>query len=69
MRSPASVCLRTSYLFSRWLSALPAVVFAFFAIMNAQVVSFINMILPYAAGFFVILFLVWIILKPLRGGK
>ena len=44
-----------------------AAVFAFFAIMNAQVVSFINTILPYAAGFFVIIFLVWIVLKPLRG--
>lgn len=45
-----------------------AIVFAFFAVMNSQVVTFINFILPYAAGFFVVLFLIWIILKPLRGG-
>lgn len=44
-----------------------AVVFAFFAILNYEVVSFINAILPYAAGFFVVLFLIWIILKPIKG--
>ncbi len=54
---------------NRAVKGIIAVVFAFFAIMNSQIVTFINMILPYAAGFFVILFLIWIILKPLRGGK
>ncbi len=52
---------------NRAVKGIIAVVFAFFAIMNAQVVSFINTILPYAAGFFVILFLIWIVLKPFRG--
>jgi len=53
---------------NRAVNAIIAVVFAFFSIMNSQVVAFINSILPYAAGFFVVLFLVWIVLKPLRGG-
>ncbi len=54
---------------NRAVKAIIAVVFAFFAIMNYQVVAFINSILPYAAVFFVVLFLVWIVLKPIIGGK
>jgi glucan phosphoethanolaminetransferase (alkaline phosphatase superfamily) len=53
---------------NRAVKAIIAVVFAFFAILNYQVVTLINSILPYAAGFFVLVFLVWIVLKPLRGG-
>jgi len=53
---------------NRAVNGIIAVVFAFFSIMNSQVVAFINSILPYAAGFFVVLFLIWIVLKPLRGG-
>jgi hypothetical protein len=53
---------------NRAVKGIIAVVFAFFAVMNSQVVAFINAILPYAAGFFVILFLIWIVLKPFRGG-
>ena len=52
---------------NRAVKGIIAAVFAFFAIMNVQVVSFINLILPYAAGFFVVLFLIWIVLKPFRG--
>ncbi len=52
---------------NRAVNGIIAVVFAFFSVMNSQVVSFINSILPYAAGFFVVLFLIWIVLKPLRG--
>jgi hypothetical protein len=54
---------------NRAVKAIIAVVFAFFAIMNYQVVAFINSVLPYAAVFFVVIFLVWIVLKPLRGEK
>jgi len=54
---------------NRAVNGIIAIVFAFFSIMNAQVVSFINSILPYAAGFFVVIFIIWIVLKPLRGGK
>lgn len=54
---------------NRGVNAVISLVFAFFAIMNYQVVQFINQILPYAAGFFVVIFLVWIVLKPLRGDK
>jgi hypothetical protein len=52
---------------NRGVKAIIAVVFAFFSVMNAQVVAFINSILPYAAGFFVVIFIAWIVLKPLRG--
>lgn len=52
---------------NRGVKAIIAVVFAFFAILNYQVVTFINSILPYAAGFFVVIFLIWIVLKPIRG--
>jgi len=52
---------------NRAVKAIIAIVFAFFSIMNYEVVMFINSILPYAAGFFVCLFLIWIILKPLKG--
>lgn len=54
---------------NRGVKAIIAVVFAFFAIMNTQVVAFINSILPYAAVFFVVLFLVWMVLKPIIGKK
>jgi hypothetical protein len=54
---------------NRAVKAILAVVFAFFAILNYQVVSFINSILPYAAVFFVVIFLVWIVLKPIMGKK
>jgi membrane-associated HD superfamily phosphohydrolase len=54
---------------NRGVKAIIAVVFAFFAILNSQVIAFINSILPYAAVFFVVIFLVWIVLKPLRGEK
>jgi hypothetical protein len=53
---------------NRAVKAIIAVVFAFFSVMNSQVVAFINSILPYAAGFFVVIFLIWIVLKPLKGG-
>ncbi len=52
---------------NRAVKGIIAIVFAFFAVMNSQVVAFINSILPYAAGFFVVIFLIWIVLKPLRG--
>jgi len=52
---------------NRGVKGIIAVVFAFFSVMNAQVVAFINSILPYAAGFFVVIFIIWIVLKPLRG--
>jgi len=54
---------------NRGVKAIIAVVFAFFAILNYQVVTFINSVLPYAAVFFVVIFLVWIVLKPLMGKK
>ena len=54
---------------NRAVKGIIAAVFAFFAIMNSQVVSFINLIRPYAAGFFVIIFIIWMVLKPLRGWK
>jgi len=54
---------------NRAVKAIIAVVFAFFAIMNYQVVAFINSILPYAAVFFVVLFLIWMVLKPIIGKK
>ncbi len=54
---------------NRGVKAIIAVVFAFFAILNQGVVNFINAVLPYAAVFFVGLFLVWIVLKPLIGKK
>ena len=54
---------------NRGVKAIIAVVFAFFAILNSQVIAFINSILPYAAVFFVVIFLVWIVLKPLMGKK
>jgi len=61
--------LEVSRVFSnRAVKGIIAVVFAFFAVMNYEVVMFINYILPYAAGFFVIIFLIWIILKPLKIG-
>jgi hypothetical protein len=53
---------------NRAVKAIIAAVFAFFSIMNSQVVSLINSILPYAAAFFVLLFLAWIVIKPFRGG-
>lgn len=49
--------------------AIIAVVFAFFAILNSQIVTLINNILPYAAMAFVVIFIVWIVLKPLRGER
>lgn len=52
---------------NRAVKGIIAVVFAFFAIMNAQVVSLINVILPYAAGFFVVIFIIWMVIKPFRG--
>jgi len=52
---------------NRAVKAILAVVFAFFAILNSQVVTFINSILPYAAVSFVVIFLIWIVLKPIRG--
>jgi uncharacterized membrane-anchored protein len=52
---------------NRAVKGIIAVVFAFFSVTNAQVVAFINSILPYAAGFFVVIFLIWIVLKPIRG--
>lgn len=54
---------------NRAVKGIIAVVFAFFSVTNTQVVSFINSILPYAAGFFVVIFLIWIVLKPIRGEK
>ncbi|MCX6817271.1 MAG: hypothetical protein NTU57_00250 [Candidatus Aenigmarchaeota archaeon] len=60
--------LEVSKVFSnKGVKAIIAVVFAFFAIMNSQVVTFINSILPYAAMIFVVIFIAWILLKPLRG--
>lgn len=52
---------------NRAVNGIIALVFAFFSIMNPQVVSFINSILPYAAGLFVILFIIALVLKPLKG--
>lgn len=52
---------------NRAVKGIIAAVFAFFAIMNAQVVSLINVILPYAAGFFVVIFIIWMVIKPFRG--
>ncbi|MCK5023334.1 MAG: hypothetical protein KAS04_04125 [Candidatus Aenigmarchaeota archaeon] len=60
--------LEVSQVFSnKAVKAIIAFVFAAFSVMNMQVVAMINFLLPYAAGFFVLFFLVWIILKPLRG--
>ena len=54
---------------NRAVKGIIAMVFAFFAVMNSQVVAFINAILPYAAAFFVVIFIIWIVLKPIRGEK
>jgi glucan phosphoethanolaminetransferase (alkaline phosphatase superfamily) len=54
---------------NKGVKAIIAVVFAFFTIMNSQVIAFINSILPYAAMIFVVIFIAWILLKPLRGGS
>jgi hypothetical protein len=62
--------LEVSKVFSnKGVKAIIAVVFAFFSIMNPQVVAFINTILPYAAMIFVVIFIAWILIKPLRGGS
>jgi len=47
--------------------AIIAVALGFFAISNADVVSFIHLILPYAAVFFVVVFFIGFIAKPFRG--
>lgn len=49
--------------------AIIAVALGFFAISNAQVVSFIHQVLPYAAIFFVVVFFIGFIAKPFKRKK
>ncbi len=47
--------------------AIIAVALGFFAISNADVVSFIHQVLPFAAIFFIVVFFIGFIAKPFRG--
>ena len=46
--------------------AIIALALGFFAVSNADVVSFIHLVLPYAAIFFVVVFFIGFIAKPFR---
>lgn len=52
---------------NRAVKAIIAVALGFFAVSNAEVVSFIHQVLPYAAIFFVVVFFISFIAKPFRG--
>ena len=61
--------LEVSHIFrNKAVKGIIAVVFAFFSVMNYEVVMLINSLLPYAALFFIALFFFWFIKKPFSGG-